>query len=97
VYVSNSRLVIDIADDGPGVAHGSEELVFLRFYQDPATSGMRRGKRGLGLGLFLARHLAERHMGQLTFVRQRGMSVFRFLWPMTTETTGEGAGGGHAA
>lgn len=83
VYTSDKMLVIDVVDDGGGVSPGSEELIFLRFYQDPKPmGGGRRGKKGLGLGLFLARHIVERHLGQLTFIRQRNMSVFRFLWPL---------------
>ena len=39
----------------------------------------------LGLGLFLARHIAERHMGHLNYVRVRGTSVFRFLWPLADQ------------
>lgn len=80
-YVSGSNLVIDVVDDGVGVSAGSEELIFLRFYQDPGALEKRKGKRGLGLGLFLARHIAERHLGQLTLVRQRGGTMFRFVWP----------------
>lgn len=81
VYTSDRLLVIDIADDGPGVSPGSEELIFLRFYQDPEALRERHGKRGLGLGLFLARHIVERHLGQLTFIRGKSGSLFRFIWP----------------
>lgn len=89
VYTSDKSLVIDVEDDGSGVSPGSEELIFLRFYQDPGTQHLRRGKRGLGLGLFLARHIVERHMGQLTFIRQRGSSLFRFVWPRSKDGGGE--------
>lgn len=82
VYTSDSMLVIDVTDDGAGVSLGSEDLIFLRFYQDPATHTSRKGKRGLGLGLFLARHVLERHLGQLTFIRSRSGTLFRFLWPL---------------
>ncbi len=82
IYVSDRMLVIDVADDGLGVSAGSEDLIFLRFYQDPKPQSGRKGKRGLGLGLFLARHIVERHLGQLVFTRQRNMSLFRFLWPL---------------
>jgi signal transduction histidine kinase len=81
VYTSDRMLVIDISDDGPGVSPGSEELIFLRFYQDPGSLRERHGKRGLGLGLFLARHIVERHLGQLTFIRGKNGSLFRFIWP----------------
>lgn len=92
VYTSDQVLVIDVEDDGSGVSPGSEELIFLRFYQDPATQHLRRGKRGLGLGLFLARHIVERHLGRLTFIRQRGASLFRFVWPLPAEAAQAGDG-----
>jgi signal transduction histidine kinase len=83
LYSSNGMVVIDVADDGDGVAPGSEELIFLRFYQDPLSMAARKGRRGLGLGLFLARRIAERHLGQLSYSRVRGRTgVFRFLWPL---------------
>ena len=83
---SDTSVVIDIEDDGAGVSLGSEELVFLRFYQDPNTQTQRKGTRGLGLGLFLARYVAEQHLGQLHFVRNRNKrGVFRFLWPIDEE------------
>jgi len=86
LYTSDRMLVIDVQDDGSGVSPGMEELIFLRFYQDPGTQHLRRGKRGLGLGLFLARHIVERHLGRLTFIRQRGASLFRFVWPLPEES-----------
>lgn len=81
VYQSDGSLIIDIGDDGAGVSPGAEELIFLRFYQDQGPT-LRRGKRGLGLGLFLARHIAERHLGRLIFVRRPVGSLFRFIWPL---------------
>ncbi len=82
VYRSDRLLVIDIEDDGIGVSAGSEELIFLRFYQEPGTLHLRKGKRGLGLGLFLARQIVERHLGRLTLLRQRQGTLFRFVWPV---------------
>src|SRR5690606_38350992 len=51
VYQTDNMFVVDISDDGAGLSPGAEELVFLRFYQDPSTFASRKGKRGLGLGL----------------------------------------------
>jgi signal transduction histidine kinase len=93
IYRSSGALVIDVADDGPGPSAGAEELIFLRFYQEPSARTGRRGKRGLGLGLFLARSIVERHLGQLTFVRARGGGVFRFVWPVGEAATADGATG----
>jgi signal transduction histidine kinase len=90
IYTSDRMLVIDVEDDGMGISPGSEELIFLRFYQDPGNQHMRRGKRGLGLGLFLARHIVERHLGRLTFIRQRSATLFRFVWPLPPDGTENG-------
>jgi len=61
-------------------------LIFLRFFQAPNAERYKRGYKGLGLGLFLARQIAEQHMGQLNFVRTNNNSgVFRFIWPLSDE------------
>ena len=98
VYRSDRMIVVDVDDDGPGVSQGAEELVFLRFYQDPNVQSRRRGKRGLGLGLFLARYLTERHFGVLTFVRSKAKGgVFRFIFPVAEASSGSGDESGRVA
>lgn len=52
---------ICVVDDGPGVPAGSEERIFERF----VSIGNRAGS---GLGLGIARELARRHGGDLTYV-----------------------------
>ena len=54
VYHSDSMLVIDVVDDGGGIAEGSEELIFLRFYQDPKTHTSRKGKTRTGTWVVLS-------------------------------------------
>ncbi|HET6408123.1 MAG TPA: DUF4118 domain-containing protein, partial [Chthoniobacteraceae bacterium] len=56
-----NNVVVSVADRGPGLPHGDEERVFARFYR---TDDARPG--GLGLGLAIARRLAEVHGGTLT-------------------------------
>ena len=58
---------IDVADDGPGVAAGEEEMVFERFHRGSAG---RRGPTGTGLGLPIARELARRWGGDVTLERR---------------------------
>ena len=58
-------VVLDVVDDGPGVAQDERELVFDRFYRGDPSRG--RGE-GSGLGLAIARRLAEQHGGSLQLV-----------------------------
>lgn len=49
--------VLTVADDGPGVPEAEREKIFERFHR----SADARGAPGSGLGLALARAIAERH------------------------------------
>jgi len=84
--IDNEMAVVEIADDGPGIPIGSEDLIFMRFFQAPSVNAERRGQRGLGLGLYMARRIAEQHGGELRFVRKnKGAGLFRFAWPLSTQ------------
>ncbi|GII61100.1 two-component sensor histidine kinase [Sphaerisporangium krabiense] len=59
----NGVAVLEVIDDGPGIAPENRELVFRRFTRlDPARS---RDAGGTGLGLAIARQIAETHGGTL--------------------------------
>jgi signal transduction histidine kinase len=59
-----SRLVLTVADDGPGVAPADRDAIFERFTR--LDEGRGRGTGGAGLGLALVRAVAERHAGAVT-------------------------------
>ena len=61
--VHDSRAEVIVADTGEGIAPEFLPHVFDRFSQADATSTRRHG--GLGLGLSIARHLAELHGGAI--------------------------------
>ena len=50
--------VLTVADDGPGIGEADREKVFRRFYRSPGDAA---GSPGSGLGLALAKAIAERH------------------------------------
>ncbi len=52
---------IRVADEGPGIPRDKWELIFDRFTQLSADN--LHGTRGVGLGLYIVRHIVERHGG----------------------------------
>ena len=65
--------VLMVEDDGPGVPEAERERIFERFYR---SEGQRGNLSGSGLGLALARAIAERH--RLTLVLEPAASGARF-------------------
>jgi signal transduction histidine kinase/CheY-like chemotaxis protein len=55
---------LSVSDDGPGLEPGEKERIFEIFHQSPRRPGGAEG--GLGVGLAVARSLAELHGGTLT-------------------------------
>jgi two-component system sensor histidine kinase KdpD len=71
-------LVVDVSDRGPGIPAGEEERVFERFHRVAHP-----GVRGVGLGLPIARAIAQAHGGRLTASnRPDGGAVFRLTLPI---------------
>jgi signal transduction histidine kinase len=69
-----------VTDDGIGIAESDLPVIFERFRQADGSS--RRRFSGVGLGLSLARELAEQHGGSLTATSQLGVgSTFTLRLP----------------
>lgn len=77
VSPKEGEVLISVLDRGPGIPEEEREKVFDRFYQ----SG--NGKKGLGLGLFIARGIVQAHGGRIWCeAREGGGSAFRFTLPL---------------
>ena len=61
VYEEAGRVCVDVRDDGRGVALEEQEAIFRPFVRGSAE----RRQGGQGLGLFVARSIAEAHGGEL--------------------------------
>ena len=74
---SGQSVVVEIADDGPGVSAEARERLFDRFY----TVGNERGdgRRGLGLGLSLCKSIITAHGGTIEAIKNEPQgTIFRF-------------------
>ncbi len=61
-YRENGRARIDVRDHGPGIAKEDQKLIFEKFGR---VTGRDSSRPGTGLGLFIARSIAEAHGGLL--------------------------------
>jgi signal transduction histidine kinase len=90
--LKNGAVEITVSDTGIGIAPQDLPKAFESFGQ--IDSRLSRKYEGSGLGLPLARHLAELHGGSLTIESQRGVgTVARLQFPVQRSilTTGENA------
>ncbi len=77
------QLVIEVADDGPGIPAQLIERLFDPFLRGPSRADT---PRGTGLGLAVARGLVEAHGGHVSVTNQLGGgAVFRFTLPLDYE------------
>jgi signal transduction histidine kinase len=70
---------ISVADSGPGIPHDQQRLIFEKFGRADIAGG---SKPGTGLGLFIARSIAEAHGGTIdVHSSPNAGSTFTFTLP----------------
>ena len=81
--LADSAVEFAVSDTGAGIAEEDLKTVFDRFRQVN-----RRDRRGLGLGLYIARCIVEAHGGKMWVESQVGMgTTFHFTIPVSAKAT----------
>jgi signal transduction histidine kinase len=76
----NNHIVVEIADDGPGIPPEVQSRIFEPFL---TTKGVGKGA---GLGLSISYRIAfEMHKGQITFFSKPGDTRFQVRLPVVRE------------
>ncbi len=72
---------VSVADTGCGITPEAKNLIFERLYQDP--NAVDNNRKGLGLGLYIARELVTLHGGRIWVASEPGHgSTFTFTLPI---------------
>ena len=79
VRKKETQVEISVTDNGPGIAEEAKVQIFERFSQLTMND-----RRGLGLGLFIAKWIVEAHKGRMWVTSELGKgSMFSFSLPLT--------------
>ena len=77
-YDMNNNMLIEVADDGIGIAEDSLDRLFERFYRVDKNRSREIG--GTGLGLAIVKHILEGHNQQINVRSTVGVgSTFSFI------------------
>lgn len=63
------EVVINFKDNGIGIAEGDAERIFSKFYR--SATARHTDTEGMGIGLYMARNIIERHRGKI-WVKSEG-------------------------
>jgi two-component system sensor histidine kinase KdpD len=73
----DGSIVVEVADEGPGLPPGTEERIFEKFYRAESA------RRGFGLGLPICRAIVTAHGGRIWAERREPRGTrFRFTLPL---------------
>jgi len=76
-WQESAHAVVAVSDTGPGIPPEEHERIFQRFYQ--LENHLNRQHAGLGLGLSIARAVAEQHGGHVWVESEVGQGATFFI------------------
>lgn len=81
-WAEDNAVTVEVADRGPGIPQGEEEMIFRKFHR--SSSAEHAGPAGgSGLGLTICRGIITAHGGRIWLHRQNGAgAAFRFTLPL---------------
>ncbi len=82
----DNQAVIAITDHGVGIPPEALAHIFERFYRVPEIDVQTGSSNGVGLGLYIAQKIIERHQGRLVATSSPGQgSTFTIYLPLLTQ------------
>jgi len=74
--ITDGSVLVEVADNGPGINPGEEERIFDKFVRGSSATG------GIGLGLTICKAIITAHGGRIWVEhRPEGGAIFRFTLP----------------
>jgi signal transduction histidine kinase len=88
---SNGMARVSVRDDGPSVPANEQPLIWERYYRAEGVDVQSGSDVGVGLGLYIAKAIVERHGGQVGMTSEPGAgSTFWFTIPLAPTTLENG-------
>jgi two-component system sensor histidine kinase KdpD len=87
VTSTDGRATLEITNRGTEISPQEQRRIFDRFYRSPSV---HKRIPGSGLGLSIARRIAQAHGGDLAVTSRAGETTFRMRFPVQNEGAGKG-------